>query len=508
MKQYDCVFSLGEACFIAIHLRENGLRMFSGPFDWMYGSNFKTRCDILASKFENYFNKEDLEFKEYRETNKMVTYRNKRTDIHYNHDFHSDLPFDYEYNIVKEKYDRRINRLLKIISTAKNVLICYGDLANSKNGAKSDTEIVDCIKKLNEVYAPAKIEMLYVKHNKNIKDGKAVFRKLNDYITIAETTTITGIPGVKEDCAKSMKAVLRFIKKPKENYFSTSSLLNKLYRVEENKKGIKIKICGITVLKLKNPSILEYYKKKYVLEQKENIETIVLGSSHGNRGLNSMFMSQPTVNLCTTSQDLYQSYHMLKYALRSCAALKNVILFYAPFSSGFNISHSSEKYRTAFMKTVFNIDAYEIDNSINRKFYKKPTKLFMKKFDIKADNNPLFENNTITEEDVKKRALKHMSFANNTKMNEYLIKLIKLAQENNINLYMVIPPYTQIYKKYISHTAFAELETICNKYDVPCLSFYNDNDFSDDDFADSDHLNIFGSIKLTKSINEFLKAKK
>ena len=254
MKQYDCVFSLGEACFIAIHLRKNGLRMFSGPFDWMYGSNFKTRCDILASKFENYFNKEDLEFKEYRETNKMVTYRNKRTDIHYNHDFHSDLPFDYEYNIVKEKYDRRINRLLKIISTAKNVLICYGDLANSKNGAKSDTEIVDCIKKLNEVYAPAKIEMLYVKHNKNIKDGKAVFRKLNDYITIAETTTITGIPGVKEDCAKSMKAVLKIIKKPKENYFSTSSLLNKLYRVEENKKGIKIKICGITVLKLKNPS--------------------------------------------------------------------------------------------------------------------------------------------------------------------------------------------------------------------------------------------------------------
>lgn len=507
MKQYDCIFSLGEACFIAIALKKNGLRMFSGPFDWMYGSNFKTRCDILISKFDNYFNKEDLEFKEYREANKMVTYRNTRTDIHYNHDFHSDLPFDYEYDIVKEKYERRINRLLKIISKAKKVLICYGDLANTKGGASSDNEIIECVKKLNEVYAPAHIDMLYIRHNPKMKDGEVTFKSLNEHITIAETTTITGIPGVKEDCTKSMKAVLKFIKKPKENRFCISNILNKFYKVKENNKGIKIKFCGITIFKLKFPLVLEYYKKKFVLEQKKNIQTIALGSSHGNRGLNSMFMSQPTVNLCTTSQDLYQSYKMFEYALKNCSTIKNVILFYSPFSSGFNISHSSEKYRTAFMKTVFGIKPYKEDNSINKKLYKKASKCFLKNISIKADNNPLFESEELIEEEIKKRALKHMDFAQNDTMKEFLIKIIELAKQKDIKLYCVIPPYTEMYKKYISTDFKKKLKDICNQYGISFISFYKDKDFNDSDFCDADRLNIHGSIKLTKKINEFLEAK-
>lgn len=508
MKQYDCVFSLGEACFIATHLKNNGLRMFSGPFDWMYGSNFKTRCDILVSKFENYFNKEDLEFKEYRESNKMVTYRNKRTNLHYNHDFHSDLPFDYEYYFVKEKYDRRINRLLQKIANSEKVLICYGDLANTTTGAKSDAEIVECVKKLNEVYAPTRIEMLYVKHNPQMKSGEVTFKSLNEHITIAETTTITGIPGVKEDCTKSMKAVLKFIKKPKENRFCISNILNKFYKVKENNKGIKIKFCGITIFKLKKPLILEYYKKKFVFEQKENVQTIVLGSSHANRGINSMFMKQPTVNLATTSQDLYQSYHMLEYALKNCSTIKNVILFYAPFSSGFNISRSSEKYRTAFMEIVFGIKPFQKDKNIPKKAFKKPAKYFFKDFTFKSDNNPLFKNENYDEETVKQRAQKHIEFAKNNSMNEYLIKIINLAKEKNINLHIAVPPYTKMYKKYISADIFNSLETICNEHKITYLSFYEDKDFEDNDFSDSDHLNIFGSIKLTNKINKFIGAEK
>ena len=118
-KKYDLVFSLGEACFIAIALRKNNIRLFSGPFDWMYGSTFQKRCRILIEKFENFLNKEDLIFSYYREFNKMMAYYNKRTDITLNHDFHSSLPFDYEYPIVKNKYERRTKRLLNKIANSK-----------------------------------------------------------------------------------------------------------------------------------------------------------------------------------------------------------------------------------------------------------------------------------------------------------------------------------------------------------------------------------------------------
>ena len=507
MKQYDCIFSLGEACFIAIALKKNGLRMFLGPFDWMYGSNFKTRCDILISKFDNYFNKEDLEFKEYREANKMVTYRNTRTDIHYNHDFHSDLPFDYEYDIVKEKYERRINRLLKIISKAKKVLICYGDLANTKGGASSDNEIIECVKKLNEVYAPAQIDMLYIRHNPKMKDGEVVCESVSDNVIIANTYSQNREPNNYLGNDVSLKNVLKNIKIKSKTTMSFSKIWKKIYKIKEGKKGLKFKFCGITIFKLKFPLVLEYYKKKFVLEQKKNIQTIALGSSHGNRGLNSMFMSQPTVNLCTTSQDLYQSYKMFEYALKNCSTIKNIILFYSPFSSGFNISHSSEKYRTAFMKTVFGIKPYKEDNSINKKLYKKASKCFLKNISIKADNNPLFESEELIEEEIKKRALKHMDFAQNDTMKEFLIKIIELAKQKDIKLYCVIPPYTEMYKKYISTDFKKKLKDICNQYGISFISFYKDKDFNDSDFCDADHLNIHGSIKLTKKINEFLEAK-
>ena len=508
MKQYDCIFSLGEACFIAIALKKNGLRTFFGPFDWMYGSNFKTRCDILISKFDNYFNKEDLEFKEYREANKMVTYRNTRTDIYYNHDFYSDLPFDYEYDIVKEKYERRINRLLKIISKAKKVLICYGDLANTKGGASSDNEIIECVKKLNEVYAPAQIDMLYIRHNPKMKDGEVVFESVSDNVIIANTYSQNREPNNYLGNDVSLKAVLKNIKIKVRLRCHFSKIWKKIYKIQEGKKGLKFKFSGITIFKLKFPLVLEYYKKKFVLEQKKNIQTIALGSSHGNRGINSMFMSQPTVNLCTTSQDLYQSYKMFEYALKNCSTIKNVILFYSPFSSGFNISHSSEKYRTAFMNTVFGIKPYKEDNSINKKLYKKASKCFLKNISINADNNPLFESEELIEEEIKKRALKHMEFAQKTSMNEYLIKIIEIAKQEKLKLYVIIPPFTKTYKKYISEDAFSKMKDICKKYGISCISFYDDRDFNDADFHDADHLNILGSIKLTSKIDKLMEAKK
>lgn len=199
---------------------------------------------------------------------------------------------------------------------------------------------------------------------------------------------------------------------------------------------------------------------------------------------------------------------MFKYALKNSKTIRNVVLFFSPFSSGFNISKSSEKYRTAFMKTVFEIEPYIKDLSISKRFYKKPCWFFFYDFSICSDNNPLFGIKNFLEEDVKQRVLKHNDFAKNTEMNEYLIKIIELAKEKNINLYIVIPPYTNTYKKFVNKNVFDSVKKISNEKEISLFSFYEDSDFNDNDFSDSDHLNIDGAIKLTRKINILLEEHK
>ena len=44
---YDVIFSLGEACSCAQSLTKSDLRLYSCPFDWIWGADFLGRINIL-----------------------------------------------------------------------------------------------------------------------------------------------------------------------------------------------------------------------------------------------------------------------------------------------------------------------------------------------------------------------------------------------------------------------------------------------------------------------------
>ncbi|MDD4557247.1 MAG: DUF1796 family putative cysteine peptidase [Alphaproteobacteria bacterium] len=57
---YDFIFPMGEACFVAMFLRDLNLRIASGPFDWCFGSTFEQRFNLFINKFKRFFDKKDL----------------------------------------------------------------------------------------------------------------------------------------------------------------------------------------------------------------------------------------------------------------------------------------------------------------------------------------------------------------------------------------------------------------------------------------------------------------
>jgi len=124
-RQYDLVFSLGAACACTECLRDAGLQFSSFPFDWLFGSTLPRRTDILVDGCDNWLRLEDLEHVFSATAIRTEAYRNNATGITFNHDFPAGVPIKDSIVGVREKYDRRFERLRSLIARGGRVLAVY-----------------------------------------------------------------------------------------------------------------------------------------------------------------------------------------------------------------------------------------------------------------------------------------------------------------------------------------------------------------------------------------------
>ncbi|TRZ38249.1 peptidase [Niallia circulans] len=127
---YDAIYSLGDLCLASIQLRKFNLRPFAGPLDWMASNQLSEVSRLLSNKFTGY-----MELHNLKATGEYSTGINSTdpylviTDTAYNivssHDFRADsntftnFP---EYTKVKEKLDRRVERMLKFFEEGERIL--------------------------------------------------------------------------------------------------------------------------------------------------------------------------------------------------------------------------------------------------------------------------------------------------------------------------------------------------------------------------------------------------
>ncbi len=110
--------SLGSDCSIAYNLQRLNYKKESFPFDWILTKNLAVlednfldflNIDFLTVKNKVNFCKIDEVFTDVKEN--MLRIKNIKYNLYFLHDFTS----LEDINIVKEKYDRRINRFFKIM---------------------------------------------------------------------------------------------------------------------------------------------------------------------------------------------------------------------------------------------------------------------------------------------------------------------------------------------------------------------------------------------------------
>jgi len=165
VRKYDLVFSMGAACACTECLRGAGLQFSSFPFDWLFGSTLRRRTDILVDGHADWLCADDMEHVFSVVAIKTDAYRNNATGITFNHDFPAGVPMAESIAKVREKYDRRFDRLQSLISRGGNVLAVY--LTAPGGAVPTAEEAAYCRRRLSERFPGTVFEALVMAHGEN-----------------------------------------------------------------------------------------------------------------------------------------------------------------------------------------------------------------------------------------------------------------------------------------------------------------------------------------------------
>jgi len=176
MMHFDVIVPFGTSCMCSDILREQGLQMYSYPFDWVGGGTLETRTNILVNDFKDWLNYDDLvqiEPLDNLKTRKFKDFLNVKTCMTFRHHFSVDKNspnFIEDYSTVKEKYTRRAERLKHQIQQSDNVLMITIETPN-RYKIKHVQELLLAHNMLAKKFSMTNIQLLYIKHsdNKNMK---------------------------------------------------------------------------------------------------------------------------------------------------------------------------------------------------------------------------------------------------------------------------------------------------------------------------------------------------
>jgi len=163
------IIPFGEDCLISIALKELGLRKISLPFDWIgyegkSGTYFSEAIDLLCNSCNDFFNLDDLENKgPTGNTDKCWYVYNKRTGFRFKHDFPETNSLEEVFQRVKDKYNRRIKRLLGMLNSQKCLIFVHMTYVKI-----NDNLLIQKYNQLKEKFSNAKIDFIILESDNQI----------------------------------------------------------------------------------------------------------------------------------------------------------------------------------------------------------------------------------------------------------------------------------------------------------------------------------------------------
>lgn len=256
---------------------------------------------------------------------------------------------------------------------------------------------------------------------------------------------------------------------------------------------------GITV----NPLLLEALtingaKRTMLQRERDQLHTVVIGSSHGDFGFNPDYFPG-AINLCCRSQDLKHSFLMYKHITEHYPAIDQLVLYYSVFSPGsFMEKSATEKFISPALNELFNLHFDYEDEELQSEFEKIKDKLAPMTVDASGvrgffphDYKGFFPESY----GAANRANDHLRLNKKDAANVYLVRMLLLAKHHGHKVCITVPPVRSDYKQAVGipfDMVFRSLLDVLNNfhidYHVDLINGFDSALFSDDHFGDYDHL--------------------
>ncbi len=281
----------------------------------------------------------------------------------------------------------------------------------------------------------------------------------------------------------------------------------------------------------------DYYALDYQLNRDDEFDTLVVGSSYPQFGLDMRLV--PTWrNLALGSQDIYYSYLLAEKAYKKHKYKRllwgaHYYTLYSDLSRTKNpssLSNITNIYSRIFPHNLGLHNAFTIPNCVEERVVngifdvEKSIQIFIKDlFDSLGGfywnkyrtrfscRMKMWQRDDITwmelSEDEKREAAKQRTTSHNKSIRytqalkeniELFTKMGKWCQGNGIEFYILNFPVSKLYHE-IENPAFREIfYDIMKTFDFPAVLFdFEEIEFGDEYFNDMDHLNDDGAKKLT-----------
>ena len=166
-ERFDFVFALGAGCSCSMMLREKGLQLASFPLDWVGTPHFgaagdiRAKTDIIVGGFKNWFMRKNLERAPEYDTPKHLGYLDRGTGLYFTHDVAVGSDMDHDYQAASEKYARRIDRFLKLLSKSRRVLAVWVNDPRIQ-GEVGAEDVQYCLDAFRKAYPGAEFKIVAV----------------------------------------------------------------------------------------------------------------------------------------------------------------------------------------------------------------------------------------------------------------------------------------------------------------------------------------------------------
>ena len=282
-------------------------------------------------------------------------------------------------------------------------------------------------------------------------------------------------------------------------------------------------------------------KRDYMDSHSNEIEVLILGSSHSLYGINPRYFSQKTYNMAYVSQSLDLDYKILEKYHNRFKNLKTIIVEISYFSLYATLETGPESWRAKNYNIYYDIPTSKVTNNFEvltnkldinysrMKLYYikriKNDKAFIDSiFTAKMYNGwiPLKPAKTFDNLEGIAAAKRHTyditqksKVEIHDELTNILGKIVDWSKQKNVKVVFVTTPTYKTYYNRINavqwDNTYKVIEDICRK-NSNChyinLLKNEGNLFTQKDFSDADHLSETGAEKMSKLINQFLTSTK